>query len=88
MGVAAIPGCFEGLLCNTINFIAKQLVYFTYIQDYIGPAGYFRDPSDLKNYLDYSVFLPYVNGEKAGNNTEAVYSKFSNLNAALFVMFN
>lgn len=28
MGVAAIPGCFTGMFCNILNFIAKNLVYF------------------------------------------------------------
>lgn len=88
MGVAAIPNCIDGFLCSVINFVAKQLVYFQIVQDWIGPAGYFRNPSDLSDYINYSVFLPYVNGEKQDNNTEAVYSRFSTLNAALFVMFN
>lgn len=88
MGVAAVPNCATGLICDVINFVARQFVYFPYIQDMIGPAGYFRDPEGLQHYLDYSVFLPYVNGEKQGNNTEAIYQRFSTLNAALFVMFN
>jgi len=88
MGVAATPNCFEGFFCNILNFIVKNLVYFQAIQDLVGPAGYFRDPNHLTEYLDYSVFLPYVNGEKKGNMTEAVHERFSSLNAALFVMFS
>ena len=71
MGVAASPGCFSGMFCNMINFVIKNLVYFSEIQDLVGPAGYFRDPADLSNYLKDSVFLPYVNGEKDGNQTVA-----------------
>ncbi|CDW83133.1 palmitoyl-protein thioesterase 1-like [Stylonychia lemnae] len=88
MGVSATPNCFEGYFCNILNFIVKNLVYFSQIQDLVGPAGYFRDPNHLEEYLDYSVFLPFVNGEKKGNNTEAVFEKFSTLNSALFIMFS
>ncbi len=28
MGVAKVPGCFDGVLCNLINYIADNLVYF------------------------------------------------------------
>lgn len=34
------------------------------------------------------MFLPFVNGEKQGKNTESVKNNFSSLNAALFVMFS
>ena len=88
MGVSKVPNCFDGLICGVINFVAKELVYFSIVQNWIGPAGYFRNPSDLVDYVNYSVFLPYVNGEKQDSNTEAVYTRFSSLNAALFVMFS
>ena len=42
----------------------------------------------MSNYLQYSVFLPFVNGERKDASVEMLKSKFSNLNAALFVMFN
>lgn len=64
MGVAATPHCFTGIFCEMINYIVDNLVYFAAIQDFIGPAGYFRDPNDLENYLANSVFLPYLNNEK------------------------
>jgi len=43
-GVSATPNCFEGIFCDMINFIVDNMVYFEEIQEYIGPAGYFRDP--------------------------------------------
>jgi len=64
-GVAAIPNCgYAGVLCEMIDFVADNLVYFNIVQDFCGPAGYFRDPRDLDKYLADSVFLPYVNNEK------------------------
>ena len=89
MGVSAIPGCGQkGLICSIINFIADQFVYFPLIQNLIGPAGYFRNPADIPDYLEYSVFLPYLNGEKKDSNYATLKNNFSSLNAALFVMFN
>ena len=46
-GVAAIPGCSEGTMCDILNLIVDEFVYFKDIQEFIGPAGYFRDPNQL-----------------------------------------
>lgn len=43
MGVAAIPGCFTGVMCNVLNFFASKIVYYQWAQDIFAPAGYFRD---------------------------------------------
>jgi len=72
MGVSASPNCFEGLFCSMINYIIDNLVYFETIQDTVGPACYFRDPRDLDTYLKYSVFLPFLNNEKAENFTVTI----------------
>ncbi len=62
-GVDAIPHCFSGLICNTINFFARQMVYFDIVQRNIGPAGYFRDPAQLDRYKRKSHFLAALNNE-------------------------
>ena len=54
----------------------------------VGPAGYFRDPKHLDIYLEDSVFLPNLNNEKPENYTSTINDRFTNLNAALFVMFS
>jgi len=86
-GVAEIPNCSEGLICEVINFIAKNLVYFDKVQDFLGPAGYFRDPTDLDKYLADSVFLPLTNNEKDDKSSD-IKDRFSSLNGALLVMFS
>lgn len=88
MGVSASPHCFEGMFCQMVNYIIDNMVYFQQIQDNIGPAGYFRDPKDLQTYLEYSVFLPYLNNEKAENYTTDINNRFTALNAAMFIMFS
>ncbi len=88
MGVSASPHCFTGLFCEMINYIVDNLVYFQTIQNNVGPAGYFRDPRDLDNYLKYSVFLPYLNNEKAENRTASINNRFTALTGALLIMFS
>lgn len=69
-----------------LNFVVDNLVYFEYIQDTVGPAGYFRDPADLDTFMKYSVFLPYLNNIK--NTTDYQRTSMENLNGLLLVMFS
>lgn len=85
-GVDASPNCFSGEICDMLNFIIRNAVYFPFIQQIAGPAGYFRDPNNLQDYMNYSVLLPYLNNEKNANPTYK--ERFSALNKALFVMFS
>jgi len=73
-------------MCDIIDFIADNLVYFDVVQDFFGPAGYFRDPRDLDKYLADSVFLPYVNNERDAS--DDYVKRFESLNGAMFVMFS
>ena len=57
MGVADIPGCFNGKLCHLINYVVRKIVYFKDVQKIVGPAGYFRSPHQMEAYLSDSVFL-------------------------------
>jgi len=69
-----------------INYIVDNMVYFDLIQEFVGPAGYFRDPNQIERYLAESVFLPYVNNERDLEETYA--QRFAQLNGALLVMFS
>jgi palmitoyl-protein thioesterase len=64
MGVSAFPHCESGLLCYPINFLTKSMVYTEFVQNNIGPAGYFRDVNHLTSYLAKSHFLPDLNNER------------------------
>lgn len=90
MGVDAIPHCLSGTACNIVNGIAKKLVYTNLAQDWIAPAGYFRDVNDFKDYQKKSVFLPALNNEKTNPSaySQLRASKFADINAGLFVMFS
>jgi len=91
MGVEAVPGCFTGFACNIVNAVVKKLVYTSLAQNWIAPAGYFRDVANVKGYLKGSVFLPALNNENQSQNAEYAAlraSRFSSVNAAMFVMFD
>jgi len=47
MGVEATPHCFSGVFCDIVNYLVKNAVYFKLAQKYVGPAGYFRDPTHM-----------------------------------------
>ena len=89
MGVAAVPHCFEGVACDVVNMVAKKLVYNTLVQNWLVPAGYFRDVNNMVEYEKKSVFLPALNNE----HSTSEYAKlrkgnFGNINAGLFGMFS
>jgi palmitoyl-protein thioesterase len=88
MGTDAVPHCFSGPLCYIINLVAKNAVYFKNIQKVLGPAGYFRDPKHMKDYLEDSVFLPYLNNEKQHDRFDLNKERFTKVNGMMLVMFN
>ena len=69
-GVAKLPHCNSGTLCNIINAVLYRLVYFYPIQHIVGPAGYFKNPYDVKTYEYYSSFLADLNNETAQKNND------------------
>lgn len=87
MGVDAFPHCFDGVLCDVLNFVVRQLVYMPFAQNLIAPAGYFRDPANLATYSNSSVMLAALNNEKDTHNPTYV-QKFAGLDGGLFVMFS
>jgi palmitoyl-protein thioesterase len=88
MGVAKLPHCFNGEICKVVNHEVRGNAYRKIAQNHIGPAGYFRDPMHMDEYLDGSCFLAAANNEVGDDATKkSVKDKFSALNAAMLVMF-
>ena len=87
MGTEAVPNCTKGLFCDIINKIADSAVYFKEAQHLFGPAGYFRDPKDIKDYLADSVFLPMLNNEKDHPLSAFNKTRFLSLNGIMMVEF-
>jgi len=87
MGVEATPHCFTGPFCNMINYLVKNAVYFKAAQNMIGPAGYFRDPTHMADYLKDSVFLPYLNNEEKHDLYDLNKERFTNIDSIMLVEF-
>ncbi|CAD8046785.1 unnamed protein product [Paramecium sonneborni] len=84
MGVSVIPHC-DSYLCWPLNKVVDSLVYTDYVQQHIGPAGYFRNYEDLDSYLKYNHFLPDLNNER--NPQISRKQKFSSLDQVMLVKF-
>lgn len=88
MGVADIPNCLNGTLCRLINYTVRKIVYFKEVQEIVGPAGYFRSPHQMTQYLANSEFLAQANNEKGTEAVKApIKARFSALNGTMLVMF-
>ena len=90
MGVNFVPYCPPGsnVLCEWLNKVTKYLVYYSIVQDWIAPAGYFRDLHQIQNYFSSSTFLASLNNELEKSQEAAVRkNRFSSLKNALFIMF-
>ena len=88
MGVTSVPHCPDGIICDAINFVVRHLVYTSAAQNWLAPAGYFRDIYHLHNYERGSVFLPSLNNEgPKGAFHDARKERFTSLNSAMFVKF-
>lgn len=87
MGTEAIPNCTSGIFCHFLAKLTDDAVYFKYAQDFVGPAGYFRDPTHMSWYLEDSVFLPFLNNEKTHSKFASNKTRFTGLNAYMMVEF-
>jgi len=88
MGVIDIPHCFHGPFCKLVNGVAREFVYNSFIQNIVGPAGYFRDTFHYDRYVKGSVFLPHLNNEMDDDATKAARKeKFTALNGLQLMMF-
>lgn len=86
MGVAKLPHCASGFICRIINSLIGKAVYYSYIQNHVGPAGYYKTHHDMKTYLKYSSFLADLNNEREEKNPE--YKKrMVNLDNILLIKF-
>ena len=88
MGVNGVPHCgFESGLCSIMNkFIGKYLVYSKFVQEVVGPAGYYRDSFNLKQYQTGSTFLAALNNERDFDQKSK--DRFMNIEKLILIKFN
>jgi palmitoyl-protein thioesterase len=87
MGVGAFPHCESGPLCWALERIIDFGVYNSFVQNNIGPAGYFKAVGDYQNYLQYSSFLADLNNEKQDKNKD-YFAKVTMLEKMLLIKFS
>mmetsp|Transcript_963 Transcript_963/g.1143 ORF Transcript_963/g.1143 Transcript_963/m.1143 type:complete len:348 (+) Transcript_963:259-1302(+) len=87
MGVASIPQCESGVICKILNGFIGLGVYTKLAQDHVGPANYFKDPSDLKSYLSGNIWLPEVNNEDPSKLNPSYKKAMASLNSVTLVKF-
>jgi len=86
MGVAKFPHCESGFICERVNRLVDKGVYFSIVQNHVGPAGYFKTHKNMENYLKYSSFLADLNNEKEVKNQE-FKKRFLELEKVLLIKF-
>jgi palmitoyl-protein thioesterase len=88
MGIGKVPNCpaDSKYYCKVIQSLAKNIVYFKLLQNYVAPAGYFKDNYHYDNYLIYSSLLADLNNERKLKN-ENYKKRFSNLDKLILIKF-
>ena len=69
-GISEFQNCAsDDWLCRTWTGYLKSNTWGSFVQSYLIPAQYFRDPEDVESYLDYSNFLADINNEREVKNS-------------------
>ena len=85
-GTHQLPHCLRGVTCHILNSLADWFVYKGYVQDTMGPAGYFRVSNHLTNFKKSTSLLLDVNnqGEKVD---EEAKRRFASLDKLVLIAF-
>ncbi|KAF8098206.1 hypothetical protein N665_0271s0023 [Sinapis alba] len=86
-GIAAVPKCKSGPICDIAKAILKLEVYNDLVQDHIAPSGYVKIPGELTNYLEHSKYLPKLNNERPDQRNSTFKDRFTSLHNLVLVMF-
>ena len=63
MGTSKVPFCLGGIICYIINSLVDFFIYGKSVQNGIGPSGYYRTASHIKDYIKSESFLVQLNNE-------------------------
>lgn len=88
MGVAKIPSCPDSAKCDLANYLVKTVIYNSVVQNWIGPAGYFKAISKLDQYKKNCIFLPLLNNERLSEKSSIYKTKFSSLDLLVLIKFD
>ncbi|KAJ3121368.1 Palmitoyl-protein thioesterase 1 [Nowakowskiella sp. JEL0407] len=65
-GVSDWPGCLNktDANCSLARSIFLSGVYFSWVQNRVVQAQYFKNPKKIETYLSKNIFLPEINNER------------------------
>mmetsp|Transcript_22981 Transcript_22981/g.45851 ORF Transcript_22981/g.45851 Transcript_22981/m.45851 type:complete len:286 (+) Transcript_22981:16-873(+) len=86
MGVASMPDCSTGIICDMVNGFIDAGVYLSLAQNNVAPANYFCDPKDYDKYLEKCNFLPDIDNQK-DDKSDDYKTRFSSLTQLTLVKF-
>ena len=85
-GTHQIPHCQRGVTCHILNSLADWFMYKGYIQDSVGPSGYFRVSNHIDRYKDSKSLLLDINNQGKNKDINAK-NRFSSLDLLILVAF-
>ncbi|KFK24041.1 hypothetical protein AALP_AAs42697U000100 [Arabis alpina] len=86
-GIAAIPKCASGPICDIAEAMMKLEVYNDFVQDHIAPSGFVKIPGEMSKYLKHSKYLPKLNNERPDERNSTFKDRFASLHNLVLVMF-
>lgn len=64
-GISEFQNCKSSdWLCKSTEYLLRTRTWSAYVQSYLVPAQYFRDPLQMDAYLEHSNFLADINNER------------------------
>jgi len=70
MGVAGFPHCnYSSSICKMFDNFLGAAAYNAISQNILAQADYLRDPLRIEQFLEHSIWMPYINNEKDANST-------------------
>ncbi|KAG2315297.1 hypothetical protein Bca52824_018419 [Brassica carinata] len=86
-GIAAVPKCKSGPICDIAEAFLKLEIYNDFVQDHIAPSGYVKIPCEMTKYLEHSQYLPKLNNERPDERNSTFKDRFTSLHNLVLVMF-
>ncbi|CAE6214677.1 unnamed protein product [Arabidopsis arenosa] len=89
-GISSVPTCgaqMPGLVCDAFDALLKADVYSEFVQDHFAPSGYFKNPMDMKRYLENSKYLPKLSNEIPNQRNSTYKDRFTSLHNLVLVKF-
>ena len=88
MGVIRVPHTSNWGLGWLINLLTDDLVYTDFVQNHVGPAGYFHSLKKEQKYLQSKAPLPDLNNERDHKTNAQFKSRLSSIDEFIMVMFS